>query len=177
MRIVYDIEREVSAYLLALTAINAGVGVAVAAAFYFLGMPAAYLWAFLAFVLNFIPYAGPLAGAVLSGLVAIMVFDSLGYALLAPAVYTAIVAIENQFVSPHILSRRLQLNSVAMLLALAFWAWIWGIPGIAVAVPLLVTLRVFSSHLDSLKEVGEFLGEVTPSKTMPAEPQAAGEKA
>ena len=177
LRIVYDIEREVSAYLLALTAINAGVGVAVAAAFYFLGMPAAYLWAFLAFVLNFIPYAGPLAGAVLSGLVAIMVFDSLGYALLAPAVYTAIVAIENQFVSPHILSRRLQLNSVAMLLALAFWAWIWGIPGIAVAVPLLVTLRVFSSHLDSLKEVGEFLGEVTPSKTMPAEPQAAGEKA
>lgn len=177
LRIVYDIEREVSAYLLALTAINAGVGVAVAAAFYFLGMPAAYLWAFLAFVLNFIPYAGPLAGAVLSGLVAIMVFDSLGYALLAPAVYTAIVAIENQFVSPHILSRRLQLNSVAMLLALAFWAWIWGIPGIAVAVPLLVTLRVFSSHLDSLKEVGEFLGEATTNKTMPAEPQAAGEKA
>ena len=88
-----------------------------------------------------------------------------------------IVTIEHQFVSPRILSRRLQLNSVAMLLALAFWAWIWGIPGIAVAVPLLVTLRVFSSHLDSLKEVGEFLGEVTPSKTMPAEPQAAGEKA
>ena len=177
LRIVYDVEREVSAYLLTLSAINAGVGVAVGVSFYFLGMPTAYLWAFLAFVLNFIPYAGPLAGAVLSGLVGIVVFDTLGYALLAPAIYTAIVTIENQFVSPHVLSRRLQLNSVAMLLALAFWAWIWGIPGIAVAVPLLVTLRVFSSHLDSLKEIGEFLGESTAAETVRADQPAAGEKA
>ena len=172
LRIVYDVEREVSGYLLTLCAINAGVGAAVAASFYFLGMPTAYLWAFLAFVLNFIPYAGPLAGAVLSGLVAIVVFDTLGYALLAPAIYTAIVTIENQFVSPHVLSRRLQLNSVAMLLAFAFWAWIWGIPGMAVAVPLLVTMRVFSNHLDSLKEVGEFLGETTAAETVRAEQPA-----
>ena len=161
LRIVHDVEQEVSAYLLALTAINAGVGVAVAAAFYFLGMPTAYLWAFLVFVLNFIPYAGPLAGVVLAGLISIVLFDSLSYALLLPAVYMAIVFIENQFVSPHVLSRRLQLNSVAILVALAFWGWIWGIPGIVVAVPLLVTLRVFSSHLESLAGVGEFLGEST----------------
>ena len=161
LRIVHDVEQEVSAYLLALTAINAGVGVAVAAAFYVLGMPTAYLWALLAFAVNFIPYAGPLAGVVLSGLISIVVFDSLGYALLAPAVYTAIITIENQFVSPFVLSRRLQLNSVAVLLALAFWGWIWGIAGIVVAVPLLVTLRVFSSHLESLAGVGEFLGETT----------------
>lgn len=159
LRIVQDIEKEVSAYLLLHSAINAGVGVAVALSFYLIGMPSAYLWAFLAFALNFIPYAGPIGGAIISGLVSLVVFDSLGYALMAPAIYTAIITVENQFVSPYVLGKRLQLNSVAILLAIAFWGWIWGVPGIVIAVPLLVILKVFSSHFDSLAAVGEFLGE------------------
>ena len=159
LRVVQDVEKEVSAYLLLHSAINAGVGVAVAIAFYLIGMPSAYIWGFLAFTLNFIPYAGPIGGAVLSGLVGLVIFDSLGHALLAPALYTVIVTIENQFVSPHFLGKRLQLNSVAILLAIAFWGWMWGIPGIVVAVPLLVILKVFSSHFELLAAVGEFLGE------------------
>ncbi|HEX7109996.1 MAG TPA: AI-2E family transporter, partial [Aestuariivirga sp.] len=139
LRIVQDVEKEVSTYLLLHSAINAGVGVAIAGLFYFIGMPSAYLWAFLAFILNFIPYAGPVGGAILSGLVGLVVFDSLGYALLALALYAAVVTIENQFVSPIVLGRRLQLNSVAILLAIAFWGWIWGISGIVLAMPLLVT--------------------------------------
>ncbi len=159
LRIVYDVEREVSAYLLTTTAINAGVGVAVAITFQLLGMPTPYLWALLAFTFNFIPYVGPVAGAALSAVTAIVVFNSLGYALLVPLAYAIFIGIETQLVSPYILSRRLQLNSVAILLALAFWAWVWGVPGIIVAVPLLVTLRVFCSHLESLAPIGEFLGE------------------
>jgi predicted PurR-regulated permease PerM len=165
LRIVYDVEREVSAYLLTVTAINAGVGLAVGISFQFLGMPTAHLWALLAFVLNFIPYIGPIAGLALSGLVSIVVFDSLGYALLAPLAYAVCIGIESQVVGPQLLSRRLQLNSVAILLALAFWAWIWGIPGVVVAVPLLVTFRVFCSHLESLAGVGEFLGQSASGNT------------
>lgn len=170
LRLMHDIEREVSNYLLALTAINAGVGIAVAIGFYFLGLKTAYLWAFLVFILNFIPYAGPLIGVALAGLVSIVAFDSITYALIPPLLYTVIVTIENQFVSPHVLSRQLQLNSIAILLALAFWGWLWGILGIVVAVPLLVTLRVFSSHFDSLAALGEIIGESTPSSDGEAEP-------
>ena len=57
LRIVYDIEHEVSVYLLSFTAINAGLGLAVAVSFHALGMPSPYLWGVLAFFLNFIPYA------------------------------------------------------------------------------------------------------------------------
>lgn len=161
LRIVYDVEREVSAYLLAFTAINAGVGLAVAISFQILGMPTPYLWALLAFVLNFIPYIGPITGVALSGLAAIVVFDSIGYALLTPFAYAIFIATESQLVSPYVLGRRLQINSVAILLALAFWAWAWGVAGVIVAVPLLVTFRVCCSHLASLAAVGEFLGEST----------------
>jgi len=159
LRIVYDVEREVSNYLLTVTAINAGVAVAVAISFQLLGMPTPYLWGVLAFALNFIPYIGPIAGTALAGLAAIVAFDSLTYALLAPLAYIVVIGIETQLLTPYVLSRRMQLNSVAILLALAFWTWAWGIPGIIVAVPLLMTFRIFCSHLEPLSAIGEFLGE------------------
>ena len=129
-------------------------------------MPSAYLWAFLAFVLNFIPYVGPVGGAIISGLVGLVAFDTLGHAILAPVLYTAVVTIENQFVSPYLLGRRLEINHVALLLAIAFWGWIWGISGIVLAVPLLVILKVFSSHFESLAPVAEFLSEAKENKVV-----------
>lgn len=118
----------------------------------------------LGFCANFIPYLGPIAGATISAVVGLVVFDSLSYALIAPALYTAVVTIENQVFSPLILGKRLQLNLVAILMSIAFWGWIWGLAGIVLAVPLLVTLKVFSSHFGSLAGVGEFLSEVDDSK-------------
>ena len=159
LRIVYDIEREVSAYLLIVTAINACIGLAIAITFHVLGMPSPYLWGLLAFFLNFIPYVGPIAGASLSTFIAIATFDSLGYALLPLLAYVGWSLIESEFVSPHVLGRRLQMNAVAILLSLAFWTWLWGIAGAIIAVPLLVSIRVFCDHIDGLAGVGEFLSE------------------
>jgi predicted PurR-regulated permease PerM len=121
-------------------------------------MPTPELWALAAFVLNFIPYLGPVLATSASALVAIAVFPTLGGALLPPLAYVLVAGIESQLVSPLLLSRKLQLNSVAILLALAFWAWVWGIPGIVVAVPILVTFRVLCAHINSLTIVGDFLG-------------------
>lgn len=157
LHIVYDIEREVSNYLLSLAAINVGVGVLVGLSFQLLGMPTPWIWALFAFILNFIPYLGPIMGLALSAIVSVVVFDTFTYAMLAPLAYGVIIGIETQIVSPAVLSRSLQINAVAILLALAFWAWAWGIAGIILAVPLLVTLRVFCSHLQSLWGLGEFL--------------------
>jgi predicted PurR-regulated permease PerM len=162
LKIVYDVEREVSAYLLIVTAINAALGLAVAGSFYALGMPTPLLWGVVAFVLNYIPYAGAICGFGLTGFMAIVTFDSLGYALLVPLSYAFWNGVENQFVTPLLLGRRLQLNAVAILLALAFWTWIWGIAGTIIAVPVLVAVKVFCDHLDNLAGIGEFLSEKYP---------------
>ncbi len=159
LRIVYDVEHEVSVYLLTITAINIVFGLTVGIVFHFLGMPTPQLWAIAAFILNFIPYLGPITGTILTGLVSIVMFDSLGHALLAPLAYVILIGLETQIISPYLLSRRLQLNAVAILLALAFWAWAWGIPGIIIAVPALVTFRVLCGHIDALSSIGEFLSE------------------
>jgi predicted PurR-regulated permease PerM len=157
LRIVYDVEGEVSSYILIVSAINLGLGFCVGAAFFALGMPAAGIWGLLAFLFNFIPYVGAIFGIALSGFMAVISFDSLSYALLVPLAYAAINGIENQFVTPILLGRRLSLNSVAILISLTFWTWQWGIAGTMLAVPILMTVKVLSSHIDSWKAVGEFL--------------------
>jgi predicted PurR-regulated permease PerM len=159
LRIVYDVETEVSSYLLMVTAINAALGLSIGLAFYFLGMPLAYLWGLLAFLFNYIPFVGAITGVALSGFMAVTVFDSLTYALVIPLAYALINGVENQLITPVFLGRRLQINSVAILLALTFWSWEWGIAGTMLAVPILVTIKVFSDHLDGMQGVGEFLSD------------------
>ncbi len=174
LRIVYDVEREVSTYLITVSAINAGLSGAVAIAFKTIGMPTPFLWMLVVFVLNFVPYLGPLTGVALTFLVGIVVFDTIGLALLPPIVYIVLVGIESEVITPLFLSRRLALNSVAILLALTFWAWAWGVVGIVIAVPMLVTLRVFCSHVENLSAIGEFLGESDSNLAEKSEPATDG---
>jgi len=157
LHIVYDIENEVSSYVLTLIAINAGLAIIIGVTFHFLGMPSPYLWAVLIFFFNFIPYVGAVSGVALSAFMAIVSFDSLGYALLMPLTYTLWSLVESEIVKPQVLGRRLQMNAVAILLSLAFWTWLWGIAGAAIAVPVLVTIRVFCDHVEGLSGLGEFL--------------------
>jgi predicted PurR-regulated permease PerM len=159
LRIVLDVEREVSAYLISITLINAGLAVAVGVSFFAIGLPTPHLWALFAFILNYIPYLGPITGLALSAATGFVVFDNAGQALLAPLVYGVLIGLETQIITPAILSRRMQINAVMILLALAFWAWAWGIAGIVVAVPILVTFRVLCSHVEALSAVGEFLSQ------------------
>jgi predicted PurR-regulated permease PerM len=164
LRIVYELETEVSTYVLTLTAINACLGIAVAVTFYALGMPSPLLWGLLTFFFNFIPYVGAVAGVALSAFMAIVTFDSLSYALLIPLAFASWSLLESELVNPLVLSRRLQMNAVAILLSLAFWAWLWGIAGAAIAVPVLVTIKVFCDNVDGLSGLGEFLSERQPVK-------------
>lgn len=157
LHIAYEIEKQVSAYVFTLTTINFVMGLLVGIIFHLLGMPLPYLWGLLAFLFNFIPYVGALSGIALSGFMAIITFDSVGYALLIPLAYGVCAIAESEIISPQIMGRSLQMNSVAILLSLAFWTWMWGIAGCGLALPFLVTMKVFCDHIDGLSGLGEFI--------------------
>jgi predicted PurR-regulated permease PerM len=151
-------EASISTYLLTTLAVNAIEGAVVAAALYGLGMPNPLLWGALVTLLEFIPYLGALALLVILTLGAFASFNDVGHALLIPGAFLAINLIQANFVSPLLLGHRLALNPVALLVSLAFWFWIWGIPGAFLGVPLLATLKIFCDHIERLAPLGEFLG-------------------
>jgi predicted PurR-regulated permease PerM len=157
LRIVYDIEREISHYLLTITMINIGLGVVIGFALWAVGMPTPFVWGSTAALLNFLPYIGAAMNILLVTVIAIVSFDSLSYALLAPLVLIICYVAEGQFVTPLIVGRRLEINAVSIFVAVAFWSWLWGLVGALIAVPLLVVIKVFCDHFDSLRHVGNFL--------------------
>lgn len=158
VRTVRDIERQISHYFLSITVINAGLGVSIAAAMYVVGLPNPLLWGTLAFVLNFLPFIGAMVGTALVAAFGILTFDTLGYGLLPAAIYFTLTSIEGQFVTPTFLGRRLELNTVSVIITVIVWSWLWSIPGALMAVPFLVLLKVISDNIPNLEVFGNFLG-------------------
>jgi predicted PurR-regulated permease PerM len=175
LRIVHDIENVVSRYLLTITVINIGFGCAVGTAMALLGLANPLLWAAAATVLNFIPYLGALIGIGTALAIGLITFPTLAMAALPPVAYLVIHLTESTFVTPLVVGRRLELNAVAILVALAFCGWMWGIVGAVIGVPLLVVVKVFADNFPSLAAFGEFLsGEVSGPEP---EPNGNGEPA
>jgi predicted PurR-regulated permease PerM len=152
-----QIAKDISAYLVTITLMNAAVGVAVAVAMYLCGMGDALLWGATAFLLNYTPILGPLFGTGIFVLAGMLVFDSLWWALLPAALYFAIHLIEGETLTPMLLARRFTLNPVLVILALVFWFWMWGVPGAILAVPLLAILKIVCDRVVPLKALGHFL--------------------
>jgi len=159
VQIARKAESSISTYLITALAMNVGEGIVVGIVLYFLGMPSPVLWGAMVALLEFIPYLGAAAITVVLAIAALTTFDSVPHALLAPAAFVAINLLQANVISPLLFSRRLTLNPVALFVGLAFWWWIWGIPGAFVAVPLMATLKIFCDHIDSLAPIGEFLGQ------------------
>lgn len=157
LSIAYEIETELSRYLLTITLINAALGVTIGLAMWIVGLPTPYVFGALAFIFNFIPYLGAIAGIGLVGLVGLTDAGVLSEAVLPMIVYFAITSIEGQFVTPILVGRRLQMNAAAVFLSVAFWGWIWGVVGMFLAVPLMVGVKIFASHVDRLSPIASFL--------------------
>ena len=151
------IQSAMARYLFTITCINAGLGAATALLLHLLGMPNPLLWGVMVAVINYIPYIGPaIAGTVLT-IVAFVTFDDLNDVLMVPLLYFALETVEGQFVTPYLTGRSLTLNPVMVFLSMLLWSWIWGIVGALMAVPILVALKIFCDHIDSLHALGEFV--------------------
>ena len=111
----------------------------------------------MAFALNFIPYFGGLAGACVAALVASSQFGTLWSPLLVFAIYMGCTSIEGQIVTPLLISRRMHLNAPVLFLVVAFFAYIWSVIGMIVAVPLLVVLNVVASAIPGMRGISHFL--------------------
>ena len=169
LQLVKKVEQGVSTYLLTITAINAGLGVAIGFAMWLLDMPAPWLIGTMAFLFNFVPFVGAIVGCAIVAVVAVIVFPAASEGIfgvsgqvmwgLVPGTYFLLTNLEGNVVTPTLLGQTMKLNPVVVFLALIFWGWIWGIGGALLAVPLLAVLRIWCGHFESTRRFAAVLGD------------------
>jgi predicted PurR-regulated permease PerM len=147
LKIMNDIEHNLTGYLSMVAIINFVVGLAAGAIAWLVGLPDPLAWAVLGFILNFIPYIGALIMEAALFFVGLVTFPTLTYALVAPLLYVVFATLEGHFITPSIVGRRLTLNPLTVFLSLVFWTWLWGPVGAFLAVPLLIVGLVAVGHL------------------------------
>jgi hypothetical protein len=124
-----QIERDISAYLITITLMNALVGAANAVVMWSTGVGDPVLWGTVAFILNYVPLLGPAAAIFIFLFAGTLTIASTWQALLPAALYGAIHVIEGETVTPTLLAKRFTLNPVFVVFSFVFWFWLWGVPG------------------------------------------------
>jgi predicted PurR-regulated permease PerM len=147
LRILSDIDENMTRYFGAFTLINLCLGAATVLLTWAVGLPNPLLWGVLAALLNYVPYLGPAIVVATLAVVGLVSFPTLIEALIAPLIYVGMAALEGQFVTPAVMGRQLELNPFAVFLAIAFCTWLWGPIGAFLAVPLLMALTVTLGHV------------------------------
>ncbi len=137
---------------------NLAVGVTTGLVMWACGIEDPLGWGAMAFLLNYVPIAGPLVGIGIIVLVGLASFPVLWGALMPAAGYLVIHLLEGEYVTPMVLARRFTLNPVLVLLTLIFWYWMWGIPGAILGVPMLAITKIVCDRVRPLAALGHFLG-------------------
>ncbi|HDZ08184.1 hypothetical protein LCGC14_0007630 [marine sediment metagenome] len=146
--LIDTIELELSRYILTVSIINSLLGMTTAGVFWLLGVEDALLWGALVALLNFAPYVGMFIGLSLLSLAGLAQYGFVPFAMVPALVYFCINGIEAQFVTPTVLGNHMRLNPLVLMIWLIIWAWLWGVVGVLLAVPLLVCIKLAASELN-----------------------------
>lgn len=140
----------VSRYLLTQSIVNLTYGVGVGVGLWALGVPYPVLWGFLGAVLRFIPYVGPWVAAVAPLLVALAVLEGWTRPIMVAALFIGLELFTNFVLETVFYADAAGFSQVGLLVAVAFWTWLWGPFGLIIATPLTVCLAVLGKHIPGL---------------------------
>ena len=154
-----EASQRISRYLLMQSIINTSFGIAVGIALYFIGLPYALLWGFLAAMLRFIPYVGPWAATIMPSALSLIVFEGWMWPALVVAVFLALEFVANMILEPRLYGESAGVSEVGLLVAVAFWTWLWGPVGLILATPLTVCVVVLSKYVPQLDFINVLMSD------------------
>jgi predicted PurR-regulated permease PerM len=147
LRILNNIEHDLTKYVTTVAAINFGVALILVGITFAVGLPRPFVWGACAFAVEFVPYVGATIMLAALSVVGLAVFDSFGHAAIAPLLFIIADTLEVYVVTPNIIGARLTLSPGMVFLSVVFWAWLWGPIGAILATPLLIVGVVTSKHI------------------------------
>lgn len=158
LEVLNQINHQIQRYMMVQLFTSLLVGVATWLCLWAIGLEQAAVWGVAAGVLNLVPYIGNVIVTGGSALVGFMQFGTLEMALLVAGISFVINSVEGFLLTPWLTSRANKMNPVAIFVGVLAWGWLWGIAGLLLAVPILVSVKAICDRVDGLKPVGEFLG-------------------
>lgn len=147
--------------------LNAVFGLIIGAGLALIGVPSASLWGLLAMILRFVPYIGAPLAAVLPLALAAAVGGDWTMIIWTAALFAVVEPLMGQMIEPFIYGHSAGLSPVAIVVAAAFWTWLWGPLGLLMSTPLTLCLVVLARHVDRLQFINIMLGDqpaLTPSQ-------------
>jgi predicted PurR-regulated permease PerM len=158
VKILEDIAGQIERFLLIEVVTSVVVAVATGLALWAMGLHEAALWGFLAGVFNSIPYYGPLTVTGGLSIVAFLQFGTVSMTAAIAGVALLITTIEGWILTPALMGRVAEMNNVAVFAGLLFWSWLWGVPGMLLAVPMMMIIKAVCDRVEDLQPIGRFLG-------------------
>jgi predicted PurR-regulated permease PerM len=154
-----DAGRRLSRYLVVQTAINATFGLLIGTGLWLIGVPNAVLWGILAMLLRFVPYIGAVIAALFPATLALAVDPGWSMVLWTGALFLVAEPVTGQVLEPLLYGRSTGLSAVAVVVAAAFWTWLWGPVGLLLSTPLTLCLVVLGRHVARLEFLHIVLGD------------------
>lgn len=170
--LVGRVARDFRRYFLVRTFIGLVTGAGVALGSWMLGLEHPLLWGLANFLLNYIPTLGSIIGVVPPALFALVQFESVGAAALTLLVVGGVQLVMGAYVDPLLQGRYLRLSPLVVLLSVALWGWIWGVPGAFVGVPLTILVVLATAQSDRTRWIAVLLAErgSVPDRVPPQHP-------
>ncbi|WP_292406096.1 AI-2E family transporter [Mesorhizobium sp.] len=150
--------KRVGRYLLMQLVVNIVYAVPIAFGLWVLGIPNALLWGLLALALRFVPYIGPIIGALLPLFLALAVAPGWSLVLWTAGLFVAMEMITGNVVEPWLYGSRTGLSPLAIIVAAIFWTWLWGPLGLVLSTPLTVCLVVLGRHVPQFEFLDVLFG-------------------
>jgi predicted PurR-regulated permease PerM len=149
----------ISRFLAHQSAINGGFGIIVALGLFWIGIPYAPLWGFVAAVLRFVPFVGTVLAMVLPGALAFAQFAGWWQLVATLGLFLGLDMLTAYLVEPVVIGAKTGVSSMAMLGSAIFWSWLWGPVGLVLSTPLTVCLAVLGKHVPNLAYLAVLLGD------------------
>lgn len=158
-RAMDEAAHRVSQFLLSQSLVNAAFGTIVGFGLYWIGVPYAALWGFVAALFRFVPYVGSMMAMVIPTLLAFAKFPGWTQTLETVGLFVGLDGLTAYVLEPLFIGHRTGISSVALLLSTVFWTWLWGAKGLVLATPLTVCLAAIGKHVTTLRFLDVLLGD------------------
>lgn len=146
--IMAEMNDKISAYISIKSMISLITGIAVWILCVAFGVDFALFWAILAVLLNYIPSVGAIIATAPPILIAFVQLESVALAVSFSVAMVAMQMVLGQVVEPKLMGDKLAVKPIAILLGLIFWGFLWGLPGMFLAAPLMALLRILASYFN-----------------------------